>query len=226
MQADMDEVVYMRLVRTMVELLLQIAPEYKRYVVIEGGQRVLYVLLLKALYSTMRAALLFWRMLTSKLQEWGFEMNTYDPCVANKMMNGTQCTITWHVDGLKISHVNPKAVGAVLGLLSKEFGKEAPLTVCQEKTHDYLGMRIDYSNPGKVLITMFDYVDGMLATLPTDMSSVAASPAANHLFKVNPAATALGKTKVKLFHHYTGKLLFLCKRTRPDIQTTLAFRTT
>jgi hypothetical protein len=70
MQADMDEGVHMRLVGTMVELLLQIAPEYERYVVIEGGQRVLYVLLLKALYGTMRAALLFWRKLTSKLQEW------------------------------------------------------------------------------------------------------------------------------------------------------------
>jgi hypothetical protein len=45
----------------------------------------------------------------------------------------------------------------VLGLLSKEFGNEAPLTVCQEKAHDYLGMRIDYSEPGKVKFTMFDY---------------------------------------------------------------------
>jgi hypothetical protein len=103
----------MRLVGTMVELLLQIALEYERYIVIKGGQRVLYVLLLKALYGTMHAALLFWRKLTSKLQEWGFEMNPHDPCVANKMMNGTQCTITWHVDDLKISHINPKAVEAV-----------------------------------------------------------------------------------------------------------------
>jgi hypothetical protein len=45
----------------------------------------------------------------------------------------------------------------VLGLLSKEFGNEAPLTVCQEKAHDYLGMRIDYSEPRKVKFTMFDY---------------------------------------------------------------------
>jgi hypothetical protein len=115
---------------------------------------------------------------------------------------------------------------AVLGLLSKEFGKEAPLTVCQEKAHDYLGMRIDYLNPGKVLITMFDYIDGMLAMLPTDMSGVAASPAANHLFEVNLTATALDKTKAELFHHYTAKLLFLCNYARPDIQTAVAFLAT
>jgi hypothetical protein len=84
-------------------------------------------------------------------------------------------------------------------------------------------MRIEYSNPGKVLITMFDYIDGMLATLPTDMSGVAASPAANHLFEVNPTVTALDKTKAELFHHYTAKLHFLCKRAQPDIQTVVAF---
>jgi hypothetical protein len=80
----------------------------------------------------------------------------------------------WHVDDLKISHVDRKAVQAVFGLLSKELGKEAPLTVCQEKAHDYLGMSIDYSQPGKVKFTMFDY--GMLETLPKNMSGVAASP--------------------------------------------------
>jgi hypothetical protein len=34
--------------------------------------------------------------------------------------------------------VKPKAVEAALGLLSKEFGKEATLTVCQEKAHNYI----------------------------------------------------------------------------------------
>jgi Reverse transcriptase (RNA-dependent DNA polymerase) len=226
LQADMDEVVHMRLAGKMVELLLRIAPGFEHYVVIEGDQRVLYVLLLKALYGTMRAALLFWRKLTSKLQGWGFETNPYDPCVANKTVNGSQCTVMWHVDNLKISHVDRKVVEAVLGLWGKEFGKEAPLTVCQEKAHDYLGIRIDYSVPGKVKFTMFDYLNGMLETLPKDMSGVAASPAANHLFEVDPKATAIDKDKAKLFHHYTAKLLFLCKRARPDIQTAVAFLTT
>jgi hypothetical protein len=63
----------------------------------------------------------------------------------------------------------------------------------------------------------------MLETLPKDMSGVAASPAANHLFEVDPNATAINKEKVELFHHYTAKLLFLGKRARPDIQTAVAF---
>ena len=43
--------------------------------------------LLKALYGTLRAARLFWEKLSSKLKEWGFEMNKYDPCVPNKIVN-------------------------------------------------------------------------------------------------------------------------------------------
>ncbi|MGL4350555.1 MAG: reverse transcriptase domain-containing protein, partial [Plesiomonas shigelloides] len=58
MQADMDEVVYMRLEGTMVDLLLKIDPDrYGPWVFYENGKKVLYVLLLKALYGTVRAAL-------------------------------------------------------------------------------------------------------------------------------------------------------------------------
>jgi hypothetical protein len=37
----------------------------------------MYVDLLKALYGTLQAASLFWKKVIDKLQELGFEMNTY-----------------------------------------------------------------------------------------------------------------------------------------------------
>jgi hypothetical protein len=61
MQADMDEQVHVRFVGTIVDLLLEIDPDmYGPCVVMERGQRVIYVELLKALYGTVRAARLFW----------------------------------------------------------------------------------------------------------------------------------------------------------------------
>jgi hypothetical protein len=33
---------------------------------------------------------LFWKKLIGKLQEWGFEMNPCDACVANKIVNSKQ----------------------------------------------------------------------------------------------------------------------------------------
>ena len=37
-------------------------------------------------------------------------MNPYDPCVANKIINDSQMTVTWHVDDLKISHKDIREV--------------------------------------------------------------------------------------------------------------------
>jgi hypothetical protein len=91
---------------------------------------VLYVELKKALYGTLRAALLFWQRLTKQLKEWGFETNPYDWCVANKTINGKQCTIVWHVDNLKISHVETSVVlGDIIEDLDSVFGNEVPLTI-------------------------------------------------------------------------------------------------
>ena len=68
------------------------------------GQKVLYVQLSKALYGLLRAAILFYRKLRKELEEYGFAVNPYDPCVANKMTEcGKQITVLWHVDDLKIS---------------------------------------------------------------------------------------------------------------------------
>jgi hypothetical protein len=171
MQADMDELVYMQLEGKMVDLLLHVCPDYGRHVTIINGKRVLYVQLTKALYGTIQAALLFWRKLTSKLQERGLKLNPYDPYVANKMVDGHQCTVLWHVDDLKISHKKLLAVKGVIQKLEQEFGKESPLSVWHRKVHDYLGMRIDYTKEGKVSFTMIDYIKGMLGELPKDISS-------------------------------------------------------
>jgi hypothetical protein len=141
--------------------------------------------LLKALYGTLRAALLFWKLLSGKLVKWGFTINPYDWCVANKMIDGKQCTIIWHVNDLKISHMDPEVNTTVIGMIEAEFGKEAPLTITRGRIHEYLGMTLDYTKKGKVKIKMLDYVRKMLAELPEDWEGEALTPAANHLFTVD-----------------------------------------
>jgi len=192
----------------------------------ENGKPTIYVKLRKALYGTLQAALLFWRDLSGQLKEWGFVLNPYDNCVANKMIEGSQCTVLWHVDDLKISHRNPDVVTEVISQLQERYGKEAPLSVTRGKVHDYLGMTLDFSSPGKVSINMRDYVDNILEEVPSDMDGVATTPAADHLFKVNPEPVLLEKKQAEFFHSLTAKLLFLAKRGRPDIQTAVAFLTT
>jgi len=71
---------------------------------------------------------------------------------------------------------------------------------------------------------MLDYINNMLASLDPDMDGVNATPATLYLFSMNPdGAELLDEDKAQVFHHYVAKSLFLCKRTRPDLQTTMLF---
>ena len=225
MQADIDEVVHVRLEGPLAELLAKVDPTlYTEYLVTERGKSVMYVQLQKALYGTVTAALLFWKDLTGHLSAEGFKANPYDSCVMNKMVDGKQCTVLWHVDDLKISHADSGVTEGVLDRLNIRYGKETPLTVTRGDIHEYLGMTIDFSTDGKVVIRMDDYVEDMLGEVPEDMrTGPAATPASEYLFKVNADAEALSGSESDIFHSVTAKLLFLCKRARPDIQTPIAF---
>jgi len=223
-QVDVDDVVHVRLEGPLAEMLATVDPGvYTEYLATEKGKSVMYVQLQKALYGTLSASLLFWKDLSGHLLEEGFVANPYDSCVVNKDVNGSQCTVLWHVDDLKLSHVDAEVTEGVLDRLNDRYGKETPLTVTRGDIHDYLGMTIDYSTDGKVVIRMDDYVADMLGEVPEDMAGSAVTPAAEHLFQVNDDAEALDKTDSDLFHSVTAKLLFLCKRARPDIQTPIAF---
>lgn len=62
MQADMDEIIYMKLEGQMAELMVKLDPKlYQQHVQDEQGKSFLYVELKNALYGTLQAALLFWQ---------------------------------------------------------------------------------------------------------------------------------------------------------------------
>jgi hypothetical protein len=64
MQADIDEVVHVKFEGKIAEMLVKLDPKlYRKYVKDENGKTILYVELLKALYGTLKAALLFWKLL-------------------------------------------------------------------------------------------------------------------------------------------------------------------
>jgi hypothetical protein len=65
--------------------------------------------------------------------------------MANKTIDGKQCTIVWHFDDLKISHVDPAAVTTIINLLDQTYGqqivagKRAAVTVnCPKQRTNYL----------------------------------------------------------------------------------------
>ena len=214
LHADMDDIVDMRLDGAMAELLVKVELKtYSRHLVLDNGKKVLYVRLKKALYGTLKASLLFWKHLTGKQPEWGFVLNPYDTCVANKTTDGEKCTILWHVDDLKISHVEPKVVDEIIELLHTEYGKdeETPLTVNRGLKHDYLGMQINYSTKGEVVFTMFEFIKKLMDEIPEEFNKTATAPAAAHLFETDDEGGNLNKDTADLYHHLVAMLLYLAK---------------
>ena len=96
----------------MVKMICEIDPSYEKYVLTNKttGKKRLYGKLTKAVYGTLLGAILFYQKLSGQLYEWGYEQNPYDPCTFNKNIDGQQTTIQFHVDNLKLSHMDQGAL--------------------------------------------------------------------------------------------------------------------
>ena len=189
----------------------------------------------KALYSTLQATLLFWQSLSKFLiDKHGFTVNPCDWCIVNRIINivnriinGTQCTTSWHMDDLKNSHASKTITELIISELQTCFRKETLLVVYWREIHNYLRMMIDFLVPGKVHFSMDQYIDNLLVECPEKlMKGTRTTPAVNHLFEVDNACPKLDTNEVILYHHLVAKLLYLCKHTCPDIQLTMSFLTT
>ena len=112
----------------MLELLTELDPGlYRKYIkTYPNGKKALLAKIKKAIYGTTNASLLFELRLSASLKDMGFERNPYDWCVMNKITDGKQCAILWHVDDLTISHMDPAVVTVILNLINTDYGTISP----------------------------------------------------------------------------------------------------
>eukprot|EP00957_Ditylum_brightwellii_P212308 15367176-Ditylum_brightwellii.AAC.4 len=225
LNAEIDNYVIMVLEGSLAELLVKTTPNiYRKYSGIgKDNKPVLYVQLKKALYGCLKSAFLFYKQLLEDLQKYGFIVNPYNPCVAIKMVKGKQLTMCWHVDDLKISHKDNKEVTRMLRWLESKY---CNLCTTREKVHEYFGMTLDFSKSGKVKVIMSEYLKEIIEDFPEVIQGTVTSSASAHLFNVDEKGKLLDEILARQFHTSTAKLIFVCKRARPDIQTAVAFLTT
>jgi hypothetical protein len=219
-----------------VDILVEIAPDvYKSYVSKDKkGSKQLLVQCHNALYGTMVASLLYYQRFVKSLTDIDFVMNPYDMCVANKMIEGDQMNICFHVDDCKLSHHKTKVVDSMIKYLRQEYESifedgSGAMTVSRGKIHKYLGMALDYTVRGQVKITMFDYVDEILTAFDKAEpkgGGTKTSAAPDSLFKVDENCEKLKQDKAVEFHNLVAKTLYSIKRARPDTCTAIAFLTT
>ncbi|KAG7344877.1 hypothetical protein IV203_032408 [Nitzschia inconspicua] len=176
------------------------------FVVMKNSFKTPSVCFLKALFRCVKSVLLRYNHFASTLMDMGFELNPYDPCVANKMVNGKQCTVAWYVDDNKISHIDPQVVTNVITALEGHIGE---MTVTSGCCHKCLGMDITFNSNGTVSILMEDF-DGTVSILMEDYlksvieflgEPISSSNAADKgLLDVNPDSPAVAsKERVDLY---------------------------
>ena len=76
-------------------------------------------------------------------QKYGLKINPYNPCVFNGMKNENQLTVTFHVNNLKASHMDPFKITLFACYLSRIYINK--LVFRRGKVHDYLGINVDLS---------------------------------------------------------------------------------
>jgi hypothetical protein len=130
---------YLKFEGKIVSMICDIDPKYKKNIFYGKNGR-------KYMYTKLTKAVLFNEKLSKQLKDWGYKPNCYDRCTFNKMIDGNQITIQFHLDDLKISHMKQSVVDSVLTDLNNEFGTtKKPLAATTGHIHDYLGIIIDYS---------------------------------------------------------------------------------
>jgi hypothetical protein len=135
-------------------------------------------------------------------------------------------TICWHVNDLKVSHEDPAEVTAFGEWLSEPY--RMTMVTHRGKFHNYLGMILDYSCKGKVMVNITEYIKPVILDFLEEITTIQATRAAVHLFEVWDTINSwpLQDEQARAFHHTLAQLLFLSTWARCDIQPAAAFLTT
>ena len=89
-------------------------------------------------------------------------------CVVDRIIDGKQHTITWHVDDVKSSHEDSKVNDEFLDWLKDKYANDniGEVKAKRGTKHNYLGMTLDYNTPGVLKIDMTEYFKSIVEVFP------------------------------------------------------------
>jgi hypothetical protein len=117
------------------------------------------------------------------LEDYGFEINTYNPCVAKKTKEDErQMTVIWHVDDLMTSSEDDFDLTKFSCYLTKIYRPK--LTMHTGNKHSYLGVDTEFKEDGTLDISMFAYLRNVIKEFPELIMGKAPTSAVDHLFKI------------------------------------------
>ena len=95
------------------------------------------MLVLCAINGCIESGLQWYKLYSETFMEKYFELNPYDICVSDKMVNGKQLINVWYVDKTNVSNMEAKLVEDSINDLENHFGA---LVVTKLNQHTYWGI--------------------------------------------------------------------------------------
>ena len=88
-------------------------------------------------------------------------------------INISHMTVCWHIDDLKVSHKEEIAIDAFVLNICKIFGNGTNFSI--GKLHKYLGMDMDWSQDGTMIVSMIKYLKKIIDDSPEVIHSPSAT---------------------------------------------------
>jgi Reverse transcriptase (RNA-dependent DNA polymerase) len=199
------------------KIIVKYWPEYKYFVLRDGG---LVVRLERALYGTDDAPLLWNKRIDGLLKEIGLIQSVNDSCIYYARTGEDKIIVTLFVDDFYIAASSQR----VLDEFNSKFSTLYPTHTCHTgNTLMYLGMRITYNKKeGTTTVEQFDYINKLLERF--GIIGESKYPSTLGLFE-DGLQVDDHNLKVDKMEYMSRvmSLLYLAKRTRPDILKDVTF---
>ena len=170
----------------------------------------------KALYGHVQSALMWYKTLKNFLESNGYSVNAYDKCVFNKTTGSVQVTVTFHVDDIIATCVNPNLIDELQRQLKARF---KDVTVQEGPFFEHLGAVIDARDSRRLKFSMQAYTQDIVDTM--GVTATVATPAGPDLFEIDAKSPLLSPEAKERYHTIVGKCIYLTQKTRPDIMLTV-----
>lgn len=213
LNAPMDDEVYIQLNPTLSNYAIQCDSNLRNY----KDNNKLYMKLEKAMYGCIQSSKLWYNTLVKALIDIGYTRTNTDECVFILTRSGKKCIIALYVDDILAVSKDKDLIDYTRIELKKKFND---VTYDDGNDLSYLGLHINTEND-KVTLSMKKYIEDILKD--NKFTKSVSTPSTRSLFEDSDYRMMLSDHEKGNFHTITAKLLYVAKRTRPDILLTVSY---
>ena len=211
LEANLPEPIFMRLSDDVANVVRKMNPQTC------GNKKGIIVKLKKALYGLVTASKLWYDRLKGVLIDIGLAIHPYDPCVFMGKYRDSLIVLSCYVDDILLCYAGSNDIPELLVIDLKRYFTEVKLDKSDPLIH--VGLQIK-SLPDGCIVSMSRYEQDVIEFCGIGDKKLMC-PNLSDMF--DPKETnALDTTDSKMFHTIVAKLLYLAKRTRPDILTVIS----